>query len=78
MEASRSPTGASSGRRLLPLNPMKTMKKEEDKIFLIVPSSVSREVMYMDYVTWSELIKLLMEIATLAFVVMSYLQNKKR
>ena len=57
---------------------MKTMKKEEDKIFLIVPSSVLREVMYMDYVTWSELIQLLMELATLAFVVMSYLQNKKR
>ena len=32
----------------------------------------------MDYVTWSELIQLLMELATLTFVVMSYLQNKKR
>ena len=32
----------------------------------------------MDFVTWSELIYLLMDLATLAFVIMSYLNSKKR
>lgn len=32
----------------------------------------------MDYVTWSELIQLLIELVTLAFVIMSYLNSKKR
>ena len=32
----------------------------------------------MDFVTWSELIYLLMEIATLIIVILSYLNSKKR
>ena len=32
----------------------------------------------MDFVTWSELIYLLIDLATLAFVIMSYLNSKKR
>lgn len=32
----------------------------------------------MSYVTWSELIQLLIELVTLTFVIMSYLNSKKR
>ncbi len=32
----------------------------------------------MDYVTWSELIYLMIELVTLAFVILSYLTGKKR
>ena len=32
----------------------------------------------MDFVTWSELIYLLIELITLAFVILSYLNSKKR
>ena len=32
----------------------------------------------MDFVTWSELIYLLIELVTLAFVILSYLNSKKR
>ena len=32
----------------------------------------------MDFVTWSELIYLLIDLATLAFVILSYVNSKKR
>ena len=32
----------------------------------------------MDFVTWNELVYLLMELVTLAFVILSYLNGKKR
>ena len=32
----------------------------------------------MDFVTWSELIYLLIELVTLAFAILSYLNSKKR
>ena len=32
----------------------------------------------MDFVTWSELVYLLIELITLAFVILSYLNSKKR
>ncbi len=32
----------------------------------------------MDFVTWSEMIYLLIDLVTLAFVIMSYLYSKKR
>lgn len=32
----------------------------------------------MDFVTWNELIYLLIELVTLAFVILSYLNSKKR
>ena len=32
----------------------------------------------MDYVTWSELVYLLLNLVTLAFVILSYLNSKKK
>ena len=32
----------------------------------------------MDYVTWSELVYLLLNLVTLTFVILSYLNSKKR
>lgn len=56
---------------------MRNHEKEEVEIFLIVPSSILREVMRM--VTWIELLALLALIAEIIHIFINiYLNNKKR
>ena len=51
---------------------------EVQNIFFLPRCTVKGEVMYMDYVTWSEFIRLLTELVTLAFIIVSYFNSKKR